>query len=150
MMTPSKVWEVMNDLEMVTTKVVSALEIIDCASDAIQHNDYSRAETLISAAYEFLGYYLDEFDKKFKYAWKETVVANSIDDGMRPWGHSDMEYVIANSKQDKVKKWILPVEELGEMQFIIFPDDLLEAANLKEGDTIEWIDNNGSFTLKKV
>lgn len=151
MMTPSKVWEVMNDLEMVTVKVVSAREIIDCATDAIQNNEYSRAETLMSAAYEFLGYYLDEFDKKFKDAWQETVVGNSVDDGMRPWGHSDLEYQIANSKQDKVKKWVLPVEELGEMQFITFPDDLLEAANLKEGDELEWVNQgDGSWSLKKV
>jgi hypothetical protein len=156
-MTPSKMWDAMNELEMVTTKVVSAREIIDCASDAIQNNDYSRAETLISAAYEFLGYYLDEFDKKFKYAWKETVVANSIDDGMRPWGHSDIEYQIANSKKNKVTKWIVPVEEshnpdTDEPDYIIkFPDDLMEQANWQEGDTLEWIDNNdGSFTLKKV
>jgi bifunctional DNA-binding transcriptional regulator/antitoxin component of YhaV-PrlF toxin-antitoxin module len=36
------------------------------------------------------------------------------------------------------------------MQFITFPDDLLEAANLKEGDQIEWVDKgDGSFLLKK-
>jgi bifunctional DNA-binding transcriptional regulator/antitoxin component of YhaV-PrlF toxin-antitoxin module len=62
-----------------------------------------------------------------------------------------MEYLVANSKQNKVKKWVLPVEELGEMQFITFPDDLLEAANLTEGDQLEWVDNkDGTYTLKKV
>jgi bifunctional DNA-binding transcriptional regulator/antitoxin component of YhaV-PrlF toxin-antitoxin module len=36
--------------------------------------------------------------------------------------------------------------------FITFPDDLLEATDLKEGDQVEWIDNgDGSFKLiKKV
>jgi len=63
----------MNDLEMVTSKIVSAREIIDTAADAIQKNDYDRAETLAMAAYEFLGYYLEEFDEKFKLAWDETV-----------------------------------------------------------------------------
>ncbi len=56
------------------------------------------------------------------------------------------------SKEDKVVKWSLPVElhPSGEY-FLIFPDDLLEAANLEEGDTVEWVDNNdGSFTLRKV
>jgi len=82
---------------------------------------------------------------------------------MPPWGHSDMEALryteeelnamcdAAQKQQDKVKKWVLPVEmhPSGEY-FILFPDDLLEAANLKEGDTVEWIDNNdGSFTVKK-
>jgi len=69
----NKVWEVMNDLEMVTSKIVSAREIIDTVADAIQKNDYDRAETLAMAAYEFLGYYLEEFDEKFKLAWNETV-----------------------------------------------------------------------------
>jgi len=57
----------------------------------------------------------------------------------------------AAEKADKVKKWILPVEPdpSGEY-FITFPDDLLEAADLKEGDQVEWIDNNdGSYTMKK-
>jgi len=69
----SKVWEVMNDLEMVTSKIVSAREIIDTAAEAIQKHDYDKAETLAMAAYEFLGYYLEEFDEKFKLAWNETV-----------------------------------------------------------------------------
>jgi hypothetical protein len=55
--------------------------------------------------------------------------------------------------EDKVVKWRLPVELdglTGEC-YVQFPDDLLEAANLQEGDTVNWIDNNnGSFTLKKV
>lgn len=133
---------------------------------------------------------------------KETV-----DDGMRPWGHSDLEY-LANSvltedrisnfpgeqyseeelnamcdkaasqqeketcreynlreaeyydkrakldaEQDKVVKWQLPVEVDGLTGdcFIQFPDDLLEAANLKEGDQVEWVDlKNGNYELRKV
>jgi bifunctional DNA-binding transcriptional regulator/antitoxin component of YhaV-PrlF toxin-antitoxin module len=32
-----------------------------------------------------------------------------------------------------------------------FPDDLLEAANLKPGDEVEWVDrNDGSYLLRKV
>ena len=59
--------------------------------------------------------------------------------------------------KDKVKKWVLPVEETKDADtdeieyFITFPDDLLEAANLKEGDTVNWIDNgDGSFKMIKV
>ena len=82
---------------------------------------------------------------------------------MPPWGHSDMEALryteeelnamcdAAQKQQDKVKKWVLPVDNLGECYFVSFPDDLLEAANLKEGDQVEWIDNgDGSYLLKKV
>ena len=101
-----------------------------------------------------------------------------VDTGLPPWGHSDLEYQIANpplscdkddpspecqkswndfweedSKQDKVVKWQLPVEVdglTGEC-YVNFPDDLLLAANLKEGDQVRWIDQgNGSYLLSKV
>jgi hypothetical protein len=55
--------------------------------------------------------------------------------------------------KDKVVKWQLPVQVDGLTGdcFIEFPDDLLEAANLKEGDTVNWIDRgDGSFELRKV
>jgi hypothetical protein len=59
-------------------------------------------------------------------------------------------------KQDKVKKWVLPVEEVRDQDTdedvycVSFPDDLLEAADLKEGDLIEWVDQgDGSYLLKK-
>lgn len=59
---------------------------------------------------------------------------------------------IPPQKEDKVIKWQLPVEmhPSGEY-YVLFPDDLLEAANLKESDQVEWVDNNnGSYTLRKV
>ncbi len=55
-------------------------------------------------------------------------------------------------KEDKVVKWQLPVEkDLGSDDYYVnFPDDLLEAADLKEGDQVEWVDNgNGTFILRK-
>jgi bifunctional DNA-binding transcriptional regulator/antitoxin component of YhaV-PrlF toxin-antitoxin module len=59
--------------------------------------------------------------------------------------------------KDKVKKWVLPVEETKVAEtdeteyFVSFPDDLLESANLKEGDQVEWVDNgDGSYLLRKV
>jgi len=82
----------------------------------------------------------------------------AYDDCMRPWGHSDMEALRyteeemnamcdAAKAKDKVKKWVLPVDNDG---VVLFPDDLLEAANLKEGDLIDWVDNgDGSYLLKK-
>ena len=55
--------------------------------------------------------------------------------------------------KDKVVKWQLPIEMdglTGEC-YVQFPDDLLEATNLKEGDTVNWIDRgDGSFELRKV
>ena len=63
------------------------------------------------------------------------------------------DYVV--KKEDKVVKWQLPVQQKIEEgiddYYVQFPDDLLEAANLKEGDQIEWVDNgNGTYTLRKV
>jgi bifunctional DNA-binding transcriptional regulator/antitoxin component of YhaV-PrlF toxin-antitoxin module len=59
----------------------------------------------------------------------------------------------AAEAKDKVVKWSLPVEVDGPSgeYFITFPDDLLEAANLKEGEQVEWIDQgDGSYLMKKV
>ena len=166
-----KVWDTMNELEMVTSKICSAREILDSAIDKLEENQYDKAGTLLYAADEFLQYYLQEFDTKFKDAWKETVTKlkqQEIDDCMPPWGHSDMEALRYTdkemdamcdnaAKQDKVVKWQLPVEEendciTGEKEyFVTFPDDLLEAANLKPGDDVEWVDrNDGSFLLRKI
>lgn len=101
--------------------------------------------------------------------WKENSYPEEckepkIEDIMPPWGHSDMEALryteeelnamcdAAQKQQDKVKKWVLPIEmhPSGEY-YVLFPDDLLEASNLTEGDQIEWIDQgDGSYILKKV
>ena len=166
-----KIWNVMNDLEMVTAKISSAREILDSAIDKLEEHQYDKAGTLLYAADEFLQYYLQEFDTKFKDAWKETVTKvkqQEIDDCMPTWGHSDMEALRYTdkemdamcdnaAKQDKVVKWQLPVEEgtdciTGEQEYYItFPDDLLEAANLSPGDDVEWVDrNDGSFLLRKT
>jgi hypothetical protein len=152
-----KVWDTMNELESVTAKICSAREILDCAIEAHEKHNHEKVEKLLYFVDEFLQYYLQEFDNKFKEAWQATVgdlrEGDVKDDGMRPWGHSDLEYLIANEKKDKVVRWVLPVEESedGLDYVIIFPDDLLEAADLQEGDQMEWIDQgDGSYLLKKV
>ena len=65
------------------------------------------------------------------------------------------EIVDKYEKKDKVVKWQLPVEEVKDCDtdeteyFITFPEDLLEAANLKVDDIVTWIDNgDGTYTLK--
>ena len=162
-----RVWNKMNSLEEASSKICSARAILDSAIDSLESGNREKTETLMYAVDEFLQYYLEEFDRKFKDAWTETVTKlkqEEVDDYMRPWGHSDMEALsqytdeelegMCNNaaKEDKVVKWQLPVEEdtVNGEYFITFPDDLLEAANLKQGDDVEWIDNNdGSFILKK-
>jgi hypothetical protein len=83
-------------------------------------------------------------------------------DAMCAAASKDEEYLISKGyfkdngfwkkPKDEVKKWILPIEEIDCDECIInFPDDLLEAANLKEGDEVEWIDQgDGSFKMIKV
>jgi len=93
-----KVWNSLNELEMVTSKICSAREILDSAIDKLEEHQYDKAGTLLYAVDEFLQYYLEEFDTKFKDAWKETVMKvkqEEIDDCMPPWGHSD--FVIKGS-----------------------------------------------------
>jgi hypothetical protein len=67
----------------------------------------------------------------------------------------DGDVWIPNSvtKEDKVVKWQLPIEVDGISgeYYIQFPDDLMEAASIKEDDFVEWIDRkDGSFELRKV
>jgi hypothetical protein len=50
--------------------------------------------------------------------------------------------------------WTVTLEEAddGSGDLVMpLPQDLLDGAGWKEGDTLEWIDNNnGSWSLKKV
>jgi len=64
-----------------------------------------------------------------------------------------LDKFLNSPKEDKVNRWVLPVEldELTGECYVQFPDDLLEAANLKEGDQVQWIDRgDGSFEMRKV
>ena len=165
-----KIWDSMNSLEAASSKICSAREILDSAIISLESGNREKTETLMYAVDEFLQYYLEDFDRKFKDAWDETVVKlkqEERDDYMRPWGHSDMEALSQYTdeemnamcdnaaKEDKVVRWQLPVEEVKDSDtdkteyFITFPEDLLEAACLKEGDIVAWIDNgDGTYTVK--
>ena len=58
-----------------------------------------------------------------------------------------------NPFEDRVVKWQLPVQVDGLTGdcHVNLPDDLLERAGLKEGDTVEWVDRyDGSFEMRKV
>ena len=151
----------------------------------------------------------EECKKSWTSFWEENYYPEEVKDaGMRPWGHSDLEYMIANptltedrisnfpgeqyteeelnamcnkavSDQEKekcreynlreaeyydkraqvdtdygkVKSWVLPTEVDGLTGDVTvnLPDDLLKAANLKEGDQIQWVDNgDGSYKMVKV
>jgi hypothetical protein len=123
-------------------------EIYDLIIKVVRENYYHHKHHA-SQAYELLCK-LNDNGQSYEDVIKEREY---YEPSMPPWGHSDIEYLIANKKDNKVVKWQLPVESHGPSgeYFVMFPDDLLEAANLKEGDQVEWIDrNDGSFELRKV
>lgn len=69
------------------------------------------------------------------------------------WEMTADGFWIKGPKEDKVVKWQLPVEVDGISgeYYVQFPDDLMEAASIKEDDLVEWIDRgDGSFELRKV
>ena len=172
--------------------------------EASPHEIYSAIREAVREDYY---YYKDHASRAYGLlellSGHRPVKDENVDDGMRPWGHSDLEYQIAQNKslscdkddkspecqeawnsfweehyypeeieqirkaggyewtpevkQDKVKKWVLPVEEVRDedtdedIYCVTFPDDLLKAANLKEGDQVEWVDKgDGSYLLRKV
>jgi len=79
---------------------------------------------------------------------KSLTHQQAIDAG---WKMSDEGIWMSPQKEDKVKKWVLPVEYIDDENFVSLPEDLLEAANLKEGDVVDWIDQgDGSFKMIKV
>jgi len=118
-----KVWEVLNELESVTSRICSAREILECAIDAHENHKRDRTEALMYAVDEYLQYYLKDFDEKFKTAWNEIVVKLHKEDeeifdsvlkereyyepSMPPWGHSDLEYGLSNNllTQDRVSNF---------------------------------------------
>ena len=88
--------------------------------------------------------------------WKETVDSET-EKSEYYYDYTRNDPNRKNPFVDKVKKWILPVEETKVAEtdeteyFVSFPDDLLEAAKLKEGDQVEWVDQgDGSYLLRKV
>lgn len=84
--------------------------------------------------------------------YKDGLIYESPDGGKTVYSRKPGEIERTLVKVEKVNKWVLPVgvDGLTGDCFVNLPDDLLELANLKEGDIIQWIDNNdGSFTLTK-
>jgi bifunctional DNA-binding transcriptional regulator/antitoxin component of YhaV-PrlF toxin-antitoxin module len=52
------------------------------------------------------------------------------------------------NEKTETKRWTLPVDEDG---VLILPDELWAGLGWKEGDSLEWVDQeNGSFLLVKV
>lgn len=60
-------------------------------------------------------------------------------------------WIPPHTKEDKVNRWILPVQQGSDDYFITLPDALLNTVDWSEGDTLEWTEGkNGSYVLHKV
>ena len=53
--------------------------------------------------------------------------------------------------EDKVTRWVLPVDEDEDWLLLTLPDDLLEVMNLVPGDSISWEpQEDGTIMIKLV
>ena len=85
--------------------------------------------------------------KPYKSPWDTYLQENNDEnDCMPPWGHSDLEYASKHSEENKVKTWILPVDDEG---VVTLPEDLLERSGWKEGDTLVYEVSNGNILVRK-
>jgi hypothetical protein len=105
-------------------------------------------------AYNEVGSNESPFGKQWTYNGKPATYDEIVADG---WEMTADGFWFRGVEKDKVRKWILPVEETTnaetglEEYFVTFPNDLLYMTNLKEGDQIEWVDQgDGSYLLRKV
>ena len=141
-------------------------EIYDVIKGVVEDN-YCTYKKCTSEAYELLGllngngeghitnweessqYTDEELDSMCDKAEAEEKARTltrqeAIDAG---WEMTDDGIWMSPQKEDKVKKWILPVDDDYN---ITFPEDLLEQTGWKEGDTLQWIDQgDGSFKMIK-
>ena len=93
-----------------------------------------------------------ECQKSWNDFWEEVDEKHSREYNLREAEYYNKRAEL-DAKQDKVVKWQLPIEIDGASgeYYIQFPDDLMEAANIKENDTVEWVDRgDGSYLLRKV
>ena len=122
-------------------------EIYDVIKGVVEENYYTYKHQA-SQAYELLGL-LNGNGKGHISDYDDTELMPDLQ-----YTDEDLNAMCdAAEAKDKVVKWSLPVEidGLSGEYFITFPDDLLEAANLKEGEQVEWVDRgDGSYLLKKI
>jgi hypothetical protein len=148
---------VVEDNYVVYTKSADqAKELLDLLNGNQKHSkeyyDYDRNRPVVKTCDK------DSTSEECKKSWNNFWQDPNYDDrGLMPnLQYTDEEInamcdAVTSAKMGKVNKWIIPVEEDGDDCVITFPDDLLEAANLKEGDQVQWIaQGNGSYLMKKV
>jgi hypothetical protein len=147
--------------DAITSAEAEPQEIYDTIKKVVEEQYYHYKDR-VSKCYELLallnGNGKAVFDKlEDDTSKKDNLTCNKSDlspECQKAWNDFWEEYYYPEEYvKNKVNKWILPVQVdgiTGEC-YVNLPDDLLECANLKEGDMVEYIDNkDGSFTIKKV
>jgi len=96
----------------------------------------------------------DDTSQECKKSWNDFWEENYHSEEHQQYTEEELNAMCdaaTSAKKDKIKKWVLPVEYIDDESFVSLPEDLLEAANLKEGDVVNWIDQgDGSFKMIKV
>jgi hypothetical protein len=135
-------------------------EIYDTIRDVVEDNYYTYKKSA-AEAYELLALLngngkghltcdKDDLSPECKKSWSDfwQYTDEELDEMCDA---AELEQDLKNAegflKKDKVKKWIIPVDDDYN---ITFPEDLLEQTGWKEGDTLQWIDQgDGSFKMIK-
>jgi len=85
--------------------------------------------------------------KPYKSPWDTYLQDNKDEnDCMPPWGHSDLEYASKHPEENKVKSWVLPVDDEG---VVTLPEDLLEQTGWKEGDALVYEIRDGGVIVRR-
>lgn len=133
-----------------SSRFVDALDNIDTTNDGVLLSQDKAIKEKLQNSKKPLSCDKDDPSPECKGAWNDFW--DQVDDEVKQSIQQDgYEWTPLPPKQDKVVKWRLPVQQSGEDYYVEFPDDLLEAANLKEGDKVEWVEQpGGAYLLRKV
>ena len=135
--------------DAINEEQISAEEIYDViienvASDVEHYQmQYQKSERLFNL--------LKGYEKPDAESEEEPEDYNYDDMIAKGYWMTDDGFWMPPEKEDKVIKWSLPVEELDGEHYITFPEDLLEAAKLAPGDSVEWVElTENTYLLRKV
>lgn len=151
----SVIWEKLNNLEQNTIRIDSLKQILDCILEYLDEGDLEKVEALTNVSRDYVDMFLDSFKNDFSEVWGETITKirnEGIKEILEEIEEIEKVAEEENNSVDKIQKWVIPVEFDAHGEYYIqLPDDLLEAAGLESGDSVEWVDlNNGTWQFKKV
>jgi hypothetical protein len=83
MTTYKEIWNSLNELDMMTSKIGYVKEMIDTSLESIDNRDYKKAESLLYITSDYIKYFLDEYDTNFQIAWSTAINAGKELDDLR-------------------------------------------------------------------